>query len=369
LHLAHPRAPFFGRGGSIFFSGFRTGSCQSQFSCRIGTYCCSAYTGTETSYGLSFASTSGLVMGSPDGVKVFDVSSGAPLWKSTLCAGSSAMLVVPIEGGLARVVACDQTDRETVRYMVHAFHLSGSQPLTEAPGLPPWSTCLTHPGSVGMVPLSQKPGLSRRTRGEKATRALAITGQGTLSVWYSSPPIRPYSGQTCTAVQPVNQEEGILRFGHHVVCLASSIAGSLVAAGYHDGLIKIFYIYNQYLRFEIRSLLHTGHVSCLAFSLGNKILASASIDNTIRIWDVRTWRELSTLSGHTGYVSCLAFNASGTLLASGSTDKTIKVCDMSRATPTLHDTLAGHRFWVLDVCFNPVASILASVNSRGTLFM
>src|SRR5262249_17307895 len=57
-----------------------------------------------------------------------------------------------------------------------------------------------------------------------------------------------------------------------------------------------------------------------AFSRDAKLIASAGTDNTIKIWDVTTQRELKTLTGHFASVESMDFSPDGKLLASAGDD-------------------------------------------------
>ena len=59
----------------------------------------------------------------------------------------------------------------------------------------------------------------------------------------------------------------------------------------------------------------------VAYSPDGTQLASASKDKTLKVWDVKTDREIFSLTGHTGGVVDVAFIPDGTWLASASADR------------------------------------------------
>ncbi|MFQ5472080.1 MAG: WD40 repeat domain-containing serine/threonine-protein kinase [Dehalococcoidia bacterium] len=74
---------------------------------------------------------------------------------------------------------------------------------------------------------------------------------------------------------------------------------------------------------------HRDQVNSVAFSPDGKRLASGSADNTIRIWDVPTGRELAVLDGNGAGVLSLAYSRDGTRLALASEEGTLSVWDVS----------------------------------------
>jgi len=110
---------------------------------------------------------------------------------------------------------------------------------------------------------------------------------------------------------------------------------------------------------------HTGLVFSVAFSPDGKVLATASFDNTIKLWDFATGKELQTLKGHTSSVYGVAFSPDGTLLASGSQDKTIRLWNPKDGK--LIKELKGHGDIVNAVAFSNDGKTLASAGSDKTV--
>jgi WD40 repeat protein len=81
---------------------------------------------------------------------------------------------------------------------------------------------------------------------------------------------------------------------------------------------------------------HTDAVYAVAYSPDGKMIVTASFDNTLKLWDAATGKELKTYggtAGHTKQVISVAFSPDGSMIASGSTDNTLKVWDVPVNAP------------------------------------
>jgi WD40 repeat protein len=107
----------------------------------------------------------------------------------------------------------------------------------------------------------------------------------------------------------------------------------------------------------------TCHVSRVAFSRDGTTLATASLeDHTVRLWEVRTGREVRVLAKHTDEVLGVAFSPDGRKVASASADSTVRVWDA--ASGKEERVLPGHDKGAWSVAFNPGDGTTLATGSR-----
>jgi WD40 repeat protein/serine/threonine protein kinase len=70
---------------------------------------------------------------------------------------------------------------------------------------------------------------------------------------------------------------------------------------------------------------HLEQIPCVAFSPDGSHLASASGDQTVRLWETRSWQEIATLRGHEHEVHSVAFSPDGKYIVSSGKDQTVRV--------------------------------------------
>ena len=86
---------------------------------------------------------------------------------------------------------------------------------------------------------------------------------------------------------------------------------------------------------------HTSRVNAVVFSPDGYTLASAGADYSVKLWNVNTMQELSTLKGHAEYIPAIAFSPDGKTLASVGNRRTVKRWDVTRPGRNC-GTLKGH---------------------------
>jgi formylglycine-generating enzyme required for sulfatase activity len=74
---------------------------------------------------------------------------------------------------------------------------------------------------------------------------------------------------------------------------------------------------------------HTAAICDVAFSPDGRLIASGAFDNTARVWDVGTGKELNKLEGYTAHVECVCFFPDGRRLIAGSADSTLRLWDIT----------------------------------------
>jgi WD40 repeat protein len=153
------------------------------------------------------------------------------------------------------------------------------------------------------------------------------------------------------------QRLGTVRFRHNATAIAYSPDGKILASGGHDNAIRLF---DAASGKEIRRLLGhkprsysptpdpansfnpvdalvsatgEGGVNSVAFSPDGKVLASGGWDDTVRLWDVATGKELRKIDAHKAMVGRVVFSPDGKILASrGGLDGTVRLWDPTTGT-------------------------------------
>ena len=139
--------------------------------------------------------------------------------------------------------------------------------------------------------------------------------------------------------------------------------GRSLASGSWDQTVRLWDLASGK---EVRRLEgHTGNVDSVAFAPDGRSLASGSWDKTVRLWDLASDKEQRRFEGHTDTVASVAFPPDGRSLASGSWDNTIRLWDLASGKELRR--LEGHTERARSVAFAPNGRSLASGSDDATI--
>jgi len=110
---------------------------------------------------------------------------------------------------------------------------------------------------------------------------------------------------------------------------------------------------------------HLAWVRACCYSPDGQRIVSASSDNTLKIWNARTGRDIVTLAGHSSSVLACGFSPDGRRVVSASRDNTLKI--WSAETGEEITTLVGHSGWVSGCSYSPDGKNVVSASWDKTL--
>jgi len=115
----------------------------------------------------------------------------------------------------------------------------------------------------------------------------------------------------------------------------------------------------ELLSHHIAYMKHDGSINAVTFSPDGKYLTTASSDNTARIWDVETGKQLTRME-YDGSIDAVTFSPDGKYLATASSDNTARIWDVETGKQKAR---MQHDDFVDAVTFSPDGKYLATASS------
>ena len=114
---------------------------------------------------------------------------------------------------------------------------------------------------------------------------------------------------------------------------------------------------------QLQVLTGNGDLVAVAISPDGRSIATTSLDKTARLWDVASGEQLHMLSGHTDAVGSAAFSPDGRYLVTASDDKTARVWDAASGQQL---RVLRHTDAVVSAAFSPDGRYLVTVSADNT---
>jgi hypothetical protein len=113
------------------------------------------------------------------------------------------------------------------------------------------------------------------------------------------------------------------------------------------------------------NLRHENTVQACVFTPDGLFLVSASDDNTLKLWDMDTGKEIRSFTGHQGWVRSCAVVPGGRAMVSASYDRTLKLWDIHSGKEIR--TFTGHKSPVVACTVTPDGRAMVSASEDQTL--
>jgi WD40 repeat protein len=149
-----------------------------------------------------------------------------------------------------------------------------------------------------------------------------------------------------------------------VLFVAFSPDGQQIFSGSFDQTAKIWDLASGRELFALTSGGKTGLNGPVSFSRDGKRVVTGDEEGRVRIWDVASGRQLGSFRAHSAATASVAFSPDGTLVVTGGNDNTAKLWKATRGRHLR--TFKGHTALVSFVAFSPDGLRIVTCSEDGT---
>ena len=143
---------------------------------------------------------------------------------------------------------------------------------------------------------------------------------------------------------------------------ALSPDGTMVLLGLDTGVARLFRSDGLPIKDFVG---HTGGITSVSFSPKTDYILTASLDNTARLWNIKTGNTVRIFADHTDDIGTATFSPDGQSILTGSFDKTVRVwnADISHDNKIIY----GHNDRISSVSFSPDENSIISSSKDDTI--
>src|SRR5262245_61007641 len=146
----------------------------------------------------------------------------------------------------------------------------------------------------------------------------------------------------------------------------TSDGAKLVSGGgypFGDGTLRVWDVKTGKELLQIKC--HDGNCDHLVLDKEGKRALTASGDKTAKLWDLQTGKQIAAFVGHDKYVTGIAFSPDGKTVATGAADKTVRLWDAATGKETLK--FEGHQGAVKAVAYVDEKTIVSGSLEDGAV--
>ncbi|ETO08786.1 hypothetical protein RFI_28600 [Reticulomyxa filosa] len=138
-----------------------------------------------------------------------------------------------------------------------------------------------------------------------------------------------------------------------------------IKLGWINDFNKLVFNYSKYFRLLKVLKGHKSGINSVRLSANGCKVISSSNDNTVRIWNVASGKQIQIFEGHTNWTRVAEFSPDEQVVISGSADETIRLWDAESGKQMIQ--LEGHSNWIWGISISSDGKNIVSCSTDETI--